>query len=313
MKRIIRSIILFLCIANAVLAQYDAQFSQYFMAMGYYNPAYAGVNGDLNLFGIHRQQWVGIDGAPKSFFVTADMPLRFGETEHGVGAVVFTESIGLFQNTHIAGQYAYKHKLFGGILSIGLQFGIVNQSFDGEEVYYPSQSTTETDPAIPTTLVEAMAIDINAGMYYTRKNFYFGLGAMHLTEPELMLEENVYTYIAGSYNLVSGYNIQLKNPLYELQPSVFLKTDTRSFQADITGRLTYNKMFNGGLSWRVNESIVFLLGANLGNVQVGYAYDFPTTPILKGSHGSHELMIRYKLKLKKTKTGKYKHKSVRIL
>lgn len=314
MKRIIRFIILFFCIANAVQAQYDAQFSQYFMTMGYYNPAYAGTTGDLNLFGIHRQQWIGIDGAPKSFFVSADMPLRLGESEHGIGGILFTESIGLFQNTHVSAQYAYKQKLWGGTLSVGLQLGVVNQSFDGTKAEMPENEGDEgSETAIPTTLVEAMAFDVNAGIYYTRKNFYLGIGAMHVTQPELMLQENVYTYIAGSYNFVSGYNIQLKNPLYELQPSVFLKSDTRTFQADITGRVVYNKMFNGGLSWRVNESIVFLLGATFGNIQVGYAYDFPTTPILKGTSGSHELMVRYKLKLKKTKTGKNKHKSVRIL
>ncbi|WP_085537206.1 PorP/SprF family type IX secretion system membrane protein [Massilibacteroides vaginae] len=315
MKRVIRSIILFLCITTAVQAQYDAQFSQYFMTMGYYNPAFAGTREDLNLLGIHRQQWVGIDGAPKSFFVSADMPLKLGETNHGVGMILFTESIGLFQNTHIAGQYAYKNKLFGGTLSIGLQLGIVNQSFDGSKALPSGKDVTTQveDPAIPNALVSAVGLDVNAGIYYTRKNFYFGVGAMHVTEPEIMLQENVYTYIAGSYNLVSGYNIQLKNPLYELQPSVFLKSDTRTFQADVTGRVVYNKMFNGGLSWRINESIVFLLGASFGNIQVGYAYDFPTTPILKGSHGSHELMLTYKMKLKKTKTGKNKHKSVRIL
>ena len=87
----------------------------------------------------------------------------------------------------------------------------------------------------------------------------------------------------------------------------------QSFQADVTARLIYNKMFNGGLSYRVNESIVVLLGAKFGNIQVGYAYDFPTTPILKGSTGSHELMLNYRFKLKKTKTGKNRHKSVRIL
>lgn len=322
MKRTIRTIFILLCVTASVRAQHDAQFSQYFMAMGYYNPAFAGTSGDLNLLALHRQQWIGWkEGPPKSFFVTADMPLKLGETNHGVGVVLFTESIGLFQNTHIAGQYAYKHKLFGGTLSIGLQLGVANQSFDGTKARPAGSNNSETkaesaqsaDPAIPNTLVEAMGFDINAGVYYTRKNFYFGMGAMHITEPEIMLQENVYTYIAGSYNLVTGYNIQLKNPLYELQPSVFLKSDTRTFQADITGRVVYNKMFNGGLSWRVNESIVFLLGATFGNIRVGYAYDFPTTPILKGSSGSHELMISYKLKLKKTKTGKNKHKSVRIL
>lgn len=312
MKRIIRTILVFLCIATAARAQHDAQFSQYFMAMGYYNPAYAGVREDLNLTTLHRQQWVGIDGAPKTFFVAADMPVKLGETNHGIGGMLFTESIGLFNNTHIAVQYANKQKLFGGTLSIGLQIGMASVSFKGDSVRLPG-GDGELDPSIPRTRVNGTGFDINAGVFYTKKNFYIGLGAMHVTEPEVMLEENAYTYIAGSYNLVTGYNIQLNNPLYELQPSVFLKSDTRTFQADITGRVVYNKMFNGGLAWRVNESVIVLLGATFGNIRIGYAYDFPTTPLLKGSHGSHELVLSYKLKLKKTKTGKNKHKSVRIL
>ncbi|MCD8193841.1 MAG: type IX secretion system membrane protein PorP/SprF [Tannerellaceae bacterium] len=297
-----------------VWGQYDAQLSQYFYAMGYYNPAYAGVSGDLNALALHRQQWVGIKGAPKSFFITADMPLSFRETQHGGGVVVFTESIGLFRNTHFAGQYAYKQKLFGGTLSIGLQVGLANISFDGTGVEIgESEYPDHSDPAIPTTEVEGMALDMNIGFYYTHKKFYVGFGSTHISEPELELEENIYTYIGRAYNFTGGYNIQLKNPLYELQPSVFLKTDMSSFQADITARLIYNKMFNGGLSWRVNESVILLLGAQFNGIQVGYAYDFPTTPILRGSSGSHEIFLNYRLKLKKTKTGKNKHKSVRIL
>ncbi len=288
------------------------------MAMGYYNPAYAGTSGDLHALALHRQQWLGIEGAPKSFFITGDMPLKLGKTNHGVGIVVFTESIGLFQNTHVAGQYAYKQKLLGGVLSIGLQIGIVNQAFDGEGVSFPTGSSNgedyqQEDPAIPRTQVSGMGMDMNAGIYYTRKNLYAGIGVTHLTQPEIQLDEYAYTYIASAYNLTGGYNIQFRNPLYELQPSVFLKTDMQSFQADITARLVYNKMFNGGLSWRVNESVVVLLGAKFGSLQVGYAYDFPTTPILRGSSGSHELMVSYQFKLKKSKSGKNRHKSVRIL
>lgn len=315
MKRVLLFILLLFSCAGVVRAQYDAQFSQYFMTMGYYNPAYAGTTGELNLTALSRLQWVGIKGAPKSFFINADMPLKYGKTNHGVGLVVFSESIGLFQNTHVAGQYSYKQKLFGGILGIGLQVGIANQSFNGEKVYIPSTGEyhQKEDPAIPTSKVSGMGLDMNAGLYYTHKKFYAGFGVTHLTEPEIYLDENAYTFIGRAFNLTGGYNIQLKNPLYELQPSVFLKTDMQSFQADITARMVYNKMFNGGLSWRVNESVIVLLGATFGNIQVGYAYDLPTTPILKGSSGSHELMVRYKLKLKKTKTGKNRHKSVRIL
>lgn len=314
MKRYILSMILFFSFIGIARSQYDAQFSQYFMVMGYYNPAYAGVSGNLNTLAMYRMQWVGIDNAPKSIFVTADMPLKIGKTQHGVGLTFFSESIGLFQNMHISGQYAFKFKLFGGTMSVGLQAGVVNRSFDGTKVVIPSAPYfSQEDPAIPTNEVDGMALDINAGLYYTHKNFYAGIGATHITEPEIDFTETATVYIGKAYNFTAGYNIKTRNSLFELQPSVFLKTDMNSLQADITGRVVYNNMFNGGISYRVNESVVFLLGASFGNIQVGYAYDLPTSPILKASTGSHEIMARFRINLKKTKTGKNKHKSVRIL
>lgn len=314
MKRVFLFIIALVTCTVGVRAQDDVQLSQYFLGIGYYNPAYAGTTGDLNMLGFFRQQWIGMPQAGTSFFVIADMPLTFGKTNHGIGLVVNTESIGLYQNTKVAFQYAYKQKLFGGTLSVGLQGGIFNKTFDGTKVYIPeSDYHQQEDEAIPRTSVQAMALDVNAGVYYTHKHFYVGFGATHLTSPEMQFEENAYTYLSTGLNLTGGYNIQFNNPLYELQPSVFLKTDMQTFQADITARMVYNKMFNGGLSWRVNESVVVLLGATFGRLQVGYAYDFPTTAILKASTGSHEVVVRYQLKLKKTKTGKNRHKSVRIL
>lgn len=314
MKKYLLFIVLIVTGVTGIRAQYDSQLSQYFMAMGYYNPAYAGVREDLNLLALSRLQWIGIEGAPKSFFIHADMPFKLGKTNHGVGLLIFTEGIGLFQNTHVNLQYAYKQKLLGGTLSVGLQFGLVNQSFNGEKVFYPtSQFHQQQDQAIPNVQVSGMGMDIGAGLYYTHKKFYVGLGITHLNKAEVRLDEYSSMYLSSTYNLTGGYNIQLRNPLYELQPSVFLKTDMQSFQADITARLVYNKMFNGGFSWRVNESVILLLGAKFGSFHVGYAYDFPTTPILKGTSGSHELMVSYKLKLKKSKSGKNKHKSVRIL
>ncbi|MDL2265431.1 type IX secretion system membrane protein PorP/SprF [Parabacteroides sp. OttesenSCG-928-G07] len=317
MKRLLFLLILLIMTCTEVVrAQYDAQLSNYFMSMGYYNPAYAGTTDYLNVFALHRQQWIGIDRAPKSFFVSADMPLSFGNSTHGVGVVFFQESAGLYNNMHIAGQYAYKKALWGGTLSIGVQAGIANMIFDGGKSYIPPgdyYAGVDMDGSIPSTEVEGMALDLNAGAFFTHPKFYVGLGVMHLAEPEIQLDENLYSYIGRMVNFTAGYNIQTRNPLYELQPSVFLKTDMISFQADLTARLVYNKMFNGGLTWRPGQSVVLLLGGTFGSFQVGYAYDFPTSPILKETSGSHEVMVKYRLTLKKTKTGKNRHKSVRIL
>lgn len=315
MRRILLLMIVLCCTcAGIVRAQYDARLSQYFMAKPYYNPAVAGATEDLNILALARLEWVGMSGAPMSFFVTSDMPLNIGKTQHGIGLAVYTESIGLFMNTHVGAQYAYKHKLFGGVISGGLQIGLVNQSFDGSKVeMVESEFHQETDAAIPTEQVSGMGLDLNFGIYYNHKRFYAGFGMTHLTQPELQLDENAYTYIGRSFNLMGGYNIQLRNPLIELQPSVFLLTDMQSFHADITARLEYNKMFNGGISYRVNESVGVMFGVKIGRFQAGYAYDFPITALGRASSGSHELCLRYAMKLNKTKTGKNRHKSVRIL
>lgn len=315
MRRILLLMVVLCCTcAGIVRAQYDARLSQYFMAKPYYNPAVAGATEDLNILALARLEWVGMSGAPMSFFVTSDMPLNIGKTQHGIGLAVYTESIGLFMNTHVGAQYAYKYKLFGGVISGGLQIGLVNQSFDGSKVeMVESEFHQETDAAIPTEQVSGMGLDLNFGIYYNHKRFYAGFGMTHLTQPELQLDENAYTYIGRSFNLMGGYNIQLRNPLIELQPSVFLLTDMQSFHADITARLEYNKMFNGGISYRVNESVGVMFGVKIGRFQAGYAYDFPITALGRASSGSHELCLRYAMKLNKTKTGKNRHKSVRIL
>lgn len=315
MRRILLLMIVLCCTcAGIVRAQYDARLSQYFMAKPYYNPAVAGATEDLNILALARLEWVGMSGAPMSFFVTSDMPLNIGKTQHGIGLAVYTESIGLFMNTHVGAQYAYKYKLFGGVISGGLQIGLVNQSFDGSKVeMVESEFHQETDAAIPTEQVSGMGLDMNFGIYYNHKRFYAGFGMTHLTQPELQLDENSYTYIGRSFNLMGGYNIQLRNPLIELQPSVFLLTDMQSFHVDITARLEYNKMFNGGISYRVNESVGVMFGVKIGRFQAGYAYDFPITALGRASSGSHELCLRYAMKLNKTKTGKNRHKSVRIL
>lgn len=313
-RSLLFTIVLLLTCVSLTRAQYDVRLSQYFQAKPYYNPASVGATEDLNILALARMEWVGIKGAPLSFFAMADMPLTLGKTQHGVGVVLLTESIGLFQNTHVGLQYAYKQKLFGGTISGGFQIGLVNQSFDGSKVeMVESEYHQQTDEAIPTSQVSGMGFDMNFGLFYTHKKFYAGIGMAHLIEPELQLGENAYSYIGRTYNFMGGYNIQLPNPLFELQPSVFLLTDLQSFHTDITARLEYNKMFNGGVSYRVNESVGILFGVKIGRFQAGYAYDFPITALGQATSGSHELCVRYSLKLKKTKTGKNRHKSVRIL
>ncbi|MDR2496878.1 MAG: type IX secretion system membrane protein PorP/SprF [Tannerellaceae bacterium] len=315
MTRTFCLLIIALLTATAISGgQTDAVFSHYFMALGYYNPAFAGSTDDMNVVVAHKQQWMGMPGAPKPLYAAVDRPFEAGGISLGVGAALYQESIGLFNNSYLGAQLSFKRKLFGGTISIGLQPGFLSTSFDGSKVDLgESPETEDTDEAIPQAEVNGATFDLNAGIYYKGRNFYVGLASMHLLAPEFELDQNITTFIPRTYNLTGGYNIMLNDTLFELQPSFFVRTDLQTFQGEITGRLVYNKMFSGGLSWRVNESLIVFLGGAFANVEAGYAYDYPISPIRKVSSGSHEVVLRYRFKLDKTKTGNFRHKSVRIL
>ncbi|MDR2916823.1 MAG: type IX secretion system membrane protein PorP/SprF [Tannerella sp.] len=317
MKRIVLLLAIMFGCAYMAQAQNEASFAHYNMALGYYNPASAGRSGDLDIIALYRMQWGGWSNAPKSLFATANMPFRFLKKEHGVGVVVMSDNTSsLYKDLSAGFQYAYLKKMGKGTLRVGVQFGMVSRTAGGENVI-TSDSLSGNDPAIPTSKVESKVFDMNFGLYYATDKWYAGAAVMHLLEPEID-EDNLQTYISRGYNFIGGYNIRLKNSLFELQPSVFVQTNFNTSKADITARAVYAKKYSAGLSWRMDENriadaFVLMLGATFGKIEGGYAYDKPFSNVGKGTAGSHELFLKYRLQLNKPKTGKSKHKSVRIL
>ncbi len=295
-------------------AQLDVQISQYWAIPTYYNPAASGLGEKINVTALSRLQWIGVDNAPSTFFVTADMPVEFFGKNHGVGVVVNNDKAGLFSNTSLGLQYAYKLKLWEGELSLGLRLGIISQSFDGSKVDIPeTPDHNPSDEEIPQTNVSGMGVDAGFGAFYRHKYFDVSLSTTHLTAPSIELDEKSIVKIPRVFYLTVGSNIMLKNPLFEVYPSVMLKTTMQFTQFDASMRLRYNKMFWTGLSYRVNDAVVVMIGGEFKSIRVGYAYDIGTSALAKVSGGSHEVFASYAFEIKKSKKLKNKHKSIRIL
>ncbi len=292
-------------------AQWDAQISQYWRAKTYFNPAFSGETDELQATVLHRQQWVGITNAPKTFIMSADMPVRFFDRVHGVGLVMMSESIGLFSNKSMGAQYTFKKKWKKNTLNIGIQAGFATIGFDATKIHLVDEQ--ETDDAMPTGNNDGKTFDANFGISWITPDYYAGLSVTHLTEPAIDLNENSSTYISRTYYLTGGYNIRFGNPLYELQPSFLVKTDAVVAQYDVTARLVYNKMFNGGLSWRKDDGFVFLLGFKYKMIDAGYAFDLSTSEISQVSSGTHEFFVRFSMPINVPSTDKNRQKSVRIL
>jgi type IX secretion system PorP/SprF family membrane protein len=288
----------------------------------FYNPSFVGERNVMESAVLHRRQWVGITNAPVTSLVTLNMPVNFLGKEHGVGAVMINDKFGLFSNTATMLQYTYKFKFKKNrYLNIGLQGGMANIDFDASKIRTYANSSNGTgseegeenpDPGIPAAAIGDKKPDFGLGVSWITPDYYIGASVTHLLEPELDIDEETTTSVSRIYYLVGGYNIKTGNPLIELQPSVLFKSDAVTCQLDVTAKVEYKKMFNGGISWRKGDGFVFLLGVKIRNIDAGYSYDLSTSAISKVSHGSHELFIRYSLPLEKRKE-RHSGKSIRIL
>jgi type IX secretion system PorP/SprF family membrane protein len=117
--------------------------------------------------------------------------------------------------------------------------------------------------------------------------------------------------MARHYYVMAGYAYDA-GTLLQIKPSILAKTDAASTQLDINLLADYNNQFWGGVSYRLQDAIVALVGVKFGSFRVGYSYDVTTSKIRGYSSGSHEIMLGYCFKPMDKKPTQ-KHHSVRFL
>ena len=300
-----------LCCAITAQAQFDTHFTHYWALQGYYNPAVAGLSGRLNLYGTYAMQMAGYTNAPATMLLGADMTLPTAKKNQAVSANLYNESIGLFSNQRLFAGYAYRFDVWDGRMAVGVSAGSLEQTFDGSKV----EAEDPVDGAFPSSEVEGMGLDLTAGVHYTHRLFNVGMSVMHLTAPTIELGETNEIKIDRTYYFSGGGNIQLKNPLLSIQPSLQVMTDLQAWRADLTVRGTYiydEKRYYAGLTYSPMTSVAILLGGEVNSVTFGYAYELFTSGVGL-IHGSHDLYVGYVMDVDLFKKGRNKHKSIRIL
>ena len=302
---------LLLNFAGEIKAQYDPSFSHYFDMETSFHPASAGKQPTINVTAAYAMDMAGFEHNPQTAYAAADMPFYALRSYHGAGVLFMNDRLGLFTHMRLTAQYAYKFKLLGGQLSVGLQAGLISEKLDGSK----ADLADSGDPAFNSAQLSGNAVDLGAGIYYTLKDFYAGISVQHITSPLVKLGDNNELPIDKTYYLSGGYNIKLHNPFLTIKPSVLVKTDMVAWRADVTGRLVYshdNKLLYGGLSYSPTNSVTMLVGGSFHGIVLGYSYEFYTSGLNPGN-GSHELFVGYQQDINLVKKGKNKHKSVRIL
>lgn len=280
-----------------VNAQQRVQFTQYMFNGLVLNPAYAGAHQALHATLIHRSQWAGVDGAPKSQTLSAHS--LFKKKNIGLGFILSNDMIGVHRNLNFMTTYAY-HLNLGRerYLSFGLQAGIQNRKSD----YTSLLAEAGDDPKVIYGDFSQHFFDFGTGIYFRSEKLHVGYSIPELLPEKIYLNDSLIINMNSlNHFLFSRYSAGI-NENFDLEPSFLLKYIAGSpISYDINMNVIYRDVLTMGLSYRKKESVDMLVKFQFTpQLQAGYSYDYPIGEISSFTNSSHELMISYLFSFKES-------------
>lgn len=280
-------------------AQQTPHYTQYMYNMQVLNPGYVGARADLSLSLLNRNQWVGVEGAPKTTTFSINGRAFDGV---GFGITVINDKVGLAESTNINldASYTIVTSQYGR-LSLGLKGGITTFNNNLSEGITPDNDVyASTNGSYP---------NVGVGAFYYNERFYVGLSAPYLLKtPQFRVDEADDTSGLSeniNYFATAGMRYELSNDIL-FKPSTLVKyAPNLPVSIDLNANFLYKEQIEFGLSYRYNDSASAMFALILNeNFRIGYTYDRTLTD-LGNNLGSHEIMLHLDLDFKKK--GRWLH------
>jgi type IX secretion system PorP/SprF family membrane protein len=302
MKKISFVIMLILAACFDVRAQFEPQFTQYMFNEMFINPAYAGSRDQISATLSYRNQWVGLQGAPKTQSASIHGPLM--NKKMGLGLTMMNETIGVTRMFSVSGNYAYRISVGdNSSLSMGIQGGFISLKENLEEVITNEENDPEFLVNTPTLIVP----NAGFGLYFSNDRFYAGASIpriiRNITAGDGTGEvTNEMDFDMWHYYVTSGYIFPVSDQV-KLRPTVMLKA-VKGAPAigDFTLSALMKEVFWLGFSWRTEDSYAAIVEFQVTpQLRFGYSYDYTTTELNNYSNGTHEINIGYDFSFNKKK------------
>jgi type IX secretion system PorP/SprF family membrane protein len=284
-----------------VVAQQDAQYTQYMFNTMSINPAYAGSRGQLSITALHRSQWVGLEGAPSTQTFNIQSPIRNSKLGYGFSIVNDEIGEGAVQETYFDALVSYTIDVSAeGKLSFGLKAGGNLMNLDFSQLRNFDEEVVRTD-----NIENRFSPNVGVGLYYHSTKFYAGLSAPNLFETEhfdgSLRDANDTQFLSKdriNFYLITGYVFDLNGNL-KFKPALLTKVvGGAPLQVDFSANFMFNEKFTFGAAYRWDAAVSAMAGFQISDqFMIGLAYDRETTDLggTQFNDGSFEVLLRYEL------------------
>jgi len=290
----------------------DIHFSQFYYSPLSLNPANTGhFEGDWRISNNYRTQWGSISIPYNTISIGFDKTFYFHSQKIGGGIFFVNDNSG---NAHLSVNKiflcgAYHNEYKGHNLHAGIQIGFVVKSFGGD-VTYPSQydrgigGFNNQLPNNETALNDNLSYpDINFGLMWSKRFGKIepeaGYTVFHINNPK-----ESFTDVKNRLPLRHVFHVGTKidlNQKFFVKPRLLYMNHKRAGDMIIGANFGYNLPVNNykmeslffGPHFRTilnkADALIFALGINFKNMDIGISYDVNISPLQVASSGAGAL------------------------
>jgi type IX secretion system PorP/SprF family membrane protein len=270
----------------STFGQQESYYYNFWNVQQYYLPALTGIENKHEAVILARDQWIGLNGRPRT--INVQYSHRLNKIKSGIGFVYQLEKIGFAQAQKAKLSYAYHLKLGEKqLLSFGTNIGLNFYRFKTDWI----PPTSEPDPSLPSEKLQTN-FSADFGMNYKISNWQIGLGMTQLTD-QRKKSSFTFTY-ERHYYLQSSYKFRLGKKM-EFTPRLLLQTDFVKIAATLNMQLKINPFLQVGLATRNSK----FLGANVGfyfskKFYLGYSAEITFGPLMDlNKYYTHEAVLSF--------------------
>ncbi|WP_114750321.1 PorP/SprF family type IX secretion system membrane protein [Pleomorphovibrio marinus] len=301
-----KSISLILWLSFIVCTENYAQsrkfISQFSHFQSYFNPGLTGYEGST-VRSFVRNQWGGIEGAPKTFFLSSELdfaelrgvedPALLGKNAASIN--LMHNRYGAFLETEIIYGYASRIRISSNHnlrLGVGVNHRLIR--LDGNNL----TGEFAQDPVIMQyqgSFANLQVLDFNIGLALTHSRYYFSYGVQQANRGRLYRGDNFMDNQALVHVVQAGYRERL-NDNFSLIGNVFYRHEESlidNIEFNIKSVMMDRLWMGGG--YRHQYAYNLQMGFLWPGMRMGYIYEVPTNRSLMYLGQTHEFMLVFNL------------------
>jgi len=322
--RLLSALAAFLFLGTSTLFGQDVQFSQFYSAPLYLNPAFTGATQLTRVGSNYRSQWPALQANFVTLSAYADHFID--DKNSGIGFMIQTDKEGLagLRSTSFTGTYAYQLPISEMFTArVGANAGYVLRDINFSSLTFGDQFDANGVLINSTTAEQFNTganksfFNVGSGVLLYSDDVWLGVAVDHLTKPNQSLIGQA-DKLPMKISVHGGYKFYLKSGVIgqgmyaspqerSLTPTFQYKQQGQFSQIDLGMYFTYEPLIIGlwyrGVPYKQvegfvnNESVVVLLGFSQNTkdsrFKVGYSYDVTISKLGSSSGGAHEFSISY--------------------